>query len=457
MSLVLNHHALKAALEPLRAKRFIVALSGGLDSVVLLALLVKLRDEGFLSSLQAVHVNHQLSPNAMSWQQHCSDLCGEWKVPLQSVAIDLSNCTGGLEEAARNLRYSVLEMHSDSASCVVFAHHRQDQVETVLYRMIRGSGARGLGGMPGFRNLGDSMLTRPLLPFSREQIQNYADANQLSWVEDESNLSPRFDRNFLRNQVLPILRERWPHVDARLIKQAERMAEDAVLLDELAAEDLKMCQTTSSDVSYWISHYKALWLPESLGLSDARQRNLLRYWLRRSGVTVPGEAVLEEILSLIGSREDANPLVCWNGWEMRRYQQYLVVMQAIKEPVQLEALDSESGSQELKSNGSLFIEHSCDGAGCIRADLPDLSISYRQYLDPSQRIRLTGREGSKSLKKIMQEHRLPPWLRDRIPLLVSAGRLVAAPDLWIAEGYVAEEGQAGLRLSWRPPNSVVTH
>ncbi|RRJ85093.1 tRNA lysidine(34) synthetase TilS [Aestuariirhabdus litorea] len=443
--------SLKPQLAPLRDRRWVVALSGGLDSVVLLDLVRRLHDQGFVARLEALHINHGLSPHADQWQQHCQTLCERWRIPLQSVAVSLDREGANLEEQAREARYRVMAERCGAGDGFLFAHHQQDQEETLLYRLLRGGGVRGLAAIPRSRPLGAGLLLRPLLDYPRAQLLDYGRARGLQWVEDESNESLRFDRNYLRHRVLPPLRERWPDLGLRLSRQAQRMADDSALLDELALEDLESCAAVDTPTGPGLSADNRLYWPPVASRSRLRQRNLLRFWLRRLGVPVPGETITEQLLRLASSRVDANPCVRWLGWEVRRYRGTLVVLRTRERPGEGGDLSLQAGEWPLANNGVLRVRRSSASGNPLSACLGSLRVAYRLEGEEAGSIRLAGRKGSKPFKKLMQEQGVPPWLRERWPLLMKGDALVALPSIGVVEGYTAASGEEGVELEWVPP------
>jgi tRNA(Ile)-lysidine synthase len=275
------------------ADRICVGLSGGCDSVVLLHLLSRLE---IGSRLSAIHVHHGLSPNADAWTAFCQDFCRALGIVLvvEPVVVD-SDSNLGLEAAARQARYAAFERCA--ADCLLLAHHRDDQAETMLFNLVRGTGVTGAAGMPVERQLGSFRLLRPLLGVARSDLLAYAAENELAWVDDESNDNPGFSRNFLRHEVMPVLESRFPAASACLAGAAGHFSEADRLLAELAEIDWQAC-----------SDGDRLSLRALRQLSVERVKNLLRYRLRQLGWRVPAASRLNEFArQLLAAAPDKHP------------------------------------------------------------------------------------------------------------------------------------------------------
>ena len=252
-----------------------IAFSGGLDSTVLLHLLASLAKIENLPPVSAVHVHHGLQAAADAWPAHCQSVCDALGVPLRVMRVQVSP-GASLERAAREARYQAFMQVMEAGEVLFTGQHRDDQAETLLFRLLRGAGVRGLASMPEHRPLAQGHLVRPLLAFSRSELEAYAHQHQLQWIEDPSNADPRFSRNYLRHRVFPTLTERWPQAITHLARTAEHMAEAQGLLDELALMDLQRADQPSTFP--WLP-LPSLALEPLRELSDARQRNALRHWL----------------------------------------------------------------------------------------------------------------------------------------------------------------------------------
>ena len=412
--------------------RYVIALSGGLDSAVLAHALANTR-ERHGKSLLAVHVDHQLHPDSGRWNEHCRMLAISLGIEFVSEAVAVDVSAGvGLEAAAREARYEALAGHTGEGDWLLSAHHRNDQAETLLLNLMRGSGPAGLAGIGLFTQFSAGWLVRPLIDVSRSALQDYAERHDLRWVDDPSNDDLRFDRNYLRHDVLPALEQRWPGVVERLARSAALASEAAVMLDELAATDLGNIGERAARID----------IAGLLTLPEARQRNLLRHAVRQAGLPVPGSAQLAAVLdTLVQAREDAQPLVAWPGAEARRYRGklYLLPPQNAQDwpedgvplaatPVQL---GPGMGRLRLAPGAARGISDAIVARG--------LRIRMRQG---GEEIKLSGQTHTKKLKKLLQEKGVVPWMRDRLPLIYAGDQLVAVADVWIAAGAAGEPGSA---------------
>ncbi|GAA5525668.1 tRNA(Ile)-lysidine synthase [Microbulbifer aestuariivivens] len=419
-------HSLRAFLArfPCRGRRWL-ALSGGLDSTVLLHLLVS---EG--EPVCAVHVHHGLSANADDWAVHCAELADALGVPLvtRHVSVDAG---GGIEAGARDARYRVFSSLLQAGDQLLLAHHGDDQVETFFLRLLRGAGAQGLGAMRGCRPLGAGVLLRPLLKSSRSDLEAYAREQELDWIEDESNRDARFDRNFLRGRVLPLLSERWP-LRQRVHRAARNLEESADLLRQLADLDLESCQRRPERIGESVS------LERFLALRPERQRNLLRSWSASLGGVWPNASQLAELAQQLCADGDRLPAVSVGRMVARRFRQRLFLTPSLPAvPPRYSVTWSGQQALRLPGQGSLAALPGWPGGG--------YRVAFRHG---GERARPLDRQHSQTLKKLMQEYALEPWLRDRVPLIFEGERLLAVGDLFLCDGW---QGVAPLALpDWRP-------
>jgi len=425
-----------------RAHRCYVGYSGGLDSHVLLHSLVTFLGPQVVS---AIHVNHQLSPNADRWQQHCQARCFDLGVELLVEKVMVKSEGQGLEDAARAARYAVFAKYLEPSSLLLLAHHADDQVETVLYRLLRGSGPRGLAGMPISRTLGAGELLRPLLNVTRGELEAYAEQHELVWVDDESNDETMFDRNFIRHHLVPPMAKRWPDYASRIAHSASLCRDNDQLVAMLAAEDLIAVHERPERLGWSVSG-------DALqNLDNLRRANLLRHWSGQHQLPLPGHRAVDAILhELLPAREDAEPLVSWAGVQMRRFQRrlYLLPLEAdfseqIAATISWQPLDC----LVLPDNSRLDVSI-VPGRGLVIPDNAEVEIRYRQG---GERCKPQGRSGSNTLKKLFLEYGLEPWLRNRVPLIYVDGVLAAVADLWVCEGFSALPEQSGAVIEWSFP------
>ncbi|HEY0961196.1 MAG TPA: tRNA lysidine(34) synthetase TilS [Pseudomonadales bacterium] len=440
---------IEACPEFQQASGIVVALSGGLDSTVLLHLLHDACARQVIDApLRAVHVNHVLQLDADSWQEHCRAVCASLGIEFEAVRSPVVPVRGeSLEESARDVRHAVFENALSSGEVLTLAQHRDDQVETVLFRLLRGSGVAGLAGMPRIRSCGRGTMLRPLLDAGRSELHAYALAHRLSWIDDGSNADPRFDRNFLRNAVLPLMAERWPGLAGAVTRTAMLSAEAAELCDELAAGDLR---------SIVGPRPHQLELARLQSLSDVRQRNVVRHWLQgfcsQNSLASPTHEVLaRSFTEVVAARPDAEPLLAWGeddaAAELRRHRGYLHAMKRLPPPP--EPLRWSTGMPCIlpRPYGELALRP-CEGRGIPRERVPALRVCFR---NGGEIVKVAGRP-TRPLKKILQDAGVPPWLRERIPLLYAGDELVAVADLLICDGWLAEGAGSSCRIVWSHPD-----
>lgn len=409
-----------------------LALSGGLDSVVLLDLLKPLGAKlGFQFS--AIHVNHQLSSRAGEWAEFCAGLCMDYEIPLQIVAVNVAEAVGeSLEAAARAARYAALL--ACKADFIVLAHHLDDQVETLLLQLLRGCGVAGASAMAEH----SGRLLRPLLQVSRSTLEEHARRRGLSWVDDESNADTRFDRNFLRHRLLPVVAERFPGYRETLGRASRNFSESACLQDELAAHDAVAAIRDGR------------LLVAALGrLSFARAKNLLRYYLKQHAILAPSAARIEDTLhQLLKAGADAGIRVAFGRVELRRFlgQVWVIPLRAPPPLSMCHAWQGE-GAIELPELGGILKFWAVRGQG--------VSLAHLQQELPTIRVRQGGerlqpdcRRPRRSLKHLFQEAGLPPWERSRMPLLYSGETLVAATGVGVDCAYQAKPDEPGIMLEW---------
>ena len=397
--------------------RLWLGFSGGLDSSVLLHLLVS---AGL--PVKALHIHHGLSARADSWQAHCQAQASRLGVPFQAVQVTVDSRAGGLEQGAREARYQAFAEAMAPGDQILLAHHGDDQVETLLLRLMRGAGPRGLAGMEECRGLGEGKtVLRPLLGTARADLERYAKAHGLDWIEDDSNADLSLDRNYIRSQVLPSLAARWPVVN-RVSRAVENLRESADMLEALAGEDRRACGERKERFGESIN------MDGFRALSVARQKNLLRGWIGACGGEMPESAQLTQALAQSSAAADAQPAVSVGGLVMRRYRDRLYLTPQL-------APDAESAEEEpvwrWNGVGNLVLPGGWTLSPASAWPEADYIIRYRVG---GERAQPSGRDRSQTLKKLLQEYALEPWLRGRVPLVYRGDQLVAVGDLFVTTG-----------------------
>ncbi|UAW97664.1 tRNA lysidine(34) synthetase TilS [Halopseudomonas nanhaiensis] len=416
-----------------------LGLSGGMDSMVLLHALSILRDSVELPPLSAIHVHHGLHPDADRWATQCAEACDRAGVALRTERVTVAP-GASIENAAREARYQAFESVIGTGEVLLLAHHRDDQVETIVFRLLRGTGLRGLTGMPAGRALGGGRLYRPLLAWSRADLLRWAHHHALTWVDDPANGDPRFARTALRHEVLPGMRQRWPMVDGSLIRLAEHAEQALELLDERAEEDLQRVAARHSD--QWLAGWPALCVAELLRLSGPRRVNLLRFWLDRHHCRLPDQRRLRELIEQLGARTDAQPQVLLDGYRLVRESGSLWLLPEVL-PLPMAQVIEPAASVDLAGNGRLVFTAAAGGLG---RGVGRWEVRYREggeSIKPAHRPH-------QSLKRLLQEAAIPAWLRARVPLLYCDGRLVSVGGRWQDEAACIGADDTGWQVRWEP-------
>lgn len=422
-----------------------VAFSGGLDSHVLLHALSQLAAD-YPFSLNAIHVDHSLQRQSSEWAIHCQAVCDNLEVPLSVKTLNLELVKGeSLEAVAREARYSALAEDLPVNAICMTAQHMNDQAETVVLQLLRGSGVHGLAAMPASREFAGGRLLRPLLGFSRQSLLAYAITQGLQWLEDPSNQDLRFDRNFLRHEILPAMRRRWTGMDKSISRSANHAASAAVLLDEMGLSDLKNCQAVCNlFFPPAISYLRADLLK---ALSSVHQKNALRCWVRMNGLTVPGDERLQSLISLLRESPEKGA-VEWKSGAFRLYKSRLWLCNcpdtALPDDLSLQwdpanPLRVNNLQLELRANKA-----ASEGIALSAINSSVLMIRFRQG---GEVCRMPGVHGSKSLKKLFQDLAVPPWMRGHWPLVYLHDELIAVVSLWNNPGYLPPADEEGYVFS----------
>jgi tRNA(Ile)-lysidine synthase len=422
--------ALAAHVAP--ESRVAVALSGGIDSMVLLDVAAALAASEEIV-VSAIHVDHGLSPNAGRWAEFCATQCAARGVGLTLHEPRIERPHGrSLEAEARAARYACLL--SADVDVVLLAHHADDQAETVLLQLLRGAGPRGLAAMPPFRP-GRPALLRPFLEHPRARLAAYAAARGLSWIDDESNANRALARNALRHDVAPLLAARFPGYPQTLVRGARLQAQASALLDDLAKIDASGAVDASG-------------LDEArlAALSPVRARNLLRWFLCEQGARPPSEARVKEMLrQLLGAGAGGRLRIRIDGMELGRYRGRVVVHAPGPQPFELPW----RGEAEVRLPGGLLVFTPARGVGLATAKLAQGPVVLRSRAG-GERMRLAENRPTRTLKQLLQEARVPSWMRHSLPLVWCGDELAAVAGIGVALKFQAEPGEPGWTLEWRP-------
>lgn len=406
--------------------RLVVGFSGGVDSRVLLDLAVRYSQERQIPCI-AVHVHHGLSANADRWAQQCAQWCAQSGVDLIVEKVVLDRQGGeSLEQVARTARYQVLRQHIRANDLLLIGQHADDQVETFLLALKRGSGPKGLSSMAMVSELGFGTLVRPLLPMSRCEIEQYAVAQDLEWLEDESNQDTRFDRNFIRHHITPRLVERWPSFQAAVQRSAQLCAQQEALLDELLSD--KYAQIVNQNMSLDISALRMC--------SEPMRQRLLRMWFAHSQQSMPSQAHLERIWCEVASAQhDANPCLKVGSVNVRRFAKRLYLLAPMADVSHWRSPIGWGECLHLPDNlGQLRLQRNMTGSSLrfgldlSQCDPQQLWISFEPQGLTAHPV---GRAHRRQLKKLFQEYQVPSWLRRRTPILMYGEQVVCVADLFV--------------------------
>lgn len=434
-------------------RRLVLAVSGGVDSLLLLELVHACSE----LPLQVVHIHHGLSPQADHWAEQVRAHCAARALPCVVVPVTVDRARPSREAAARSARHAALAAQLVPGDALLLAHHRDDQAETLLLRLLRGSGLTGLGAMTESRRLpdpatgrpGDIFLWRPLLGAARADILAEARQRGLRWVDDESNADTGHDRNFLRHEVLPLLATRWPAAAGVLARTAPRLAAADALLNEYLDADLAPLLAPGTADTGGRATLDAAAL---MTMAPGKRSALLRRWLLGINAPLLTEAWLDQLQGLAAARIDSEGVLTVGGWELHRYRGRLAAFPALP-PVPAE---SATLAAALPDHGGLVLQPVTGAAADPEAGLAlavpagaTLTVRLRRG---GERLRPAGGAGSRPLKKVLQDLAVPPWLRPRVPLLHVDGELAAVGDYLAAAAFApGPDRPPTLQLRWPRP------
>jgi len=442
-----------------------VAYSGGIDSHVLLksvALLstnlsqqnhpqpILLQSKHFQLKVRAIHINHGLSDDADSWQQHCKKICESLGIEFNTINVNVVINSGESPEAvAREARYDAFRSVLRTHECLLTAHHQDDQAETLLLQLLRGSGPQGLASMPEIARITKGYIARPLLSVSREQICEFAQLHKLSWVEDGSNQELSYNRNYLRQSVIPLLKKRWPAFSKTVSRSAQLCAQAQQLIEKEAQAGLQVALLGQQKIAQQNLSVSAL-----NAMDEIVRTNVIRYWIKKRQLPMPTRAGMQQIItSVLNASKGAMPLVTWSGCEIRRYQDQLFAMQPLpKHASNLQIPWDLTSSIKSDVFGQLSVRRtSGKGIKYSVTSSKNLKIAFRQggetYCEYTK-------VGTRPVKKLFQELAIPPWLRDRIPLIYDDKHLIAIADIVVCAHYKASSQESAIEVIWTPVDSL---
>ncbi|GAA6173068.1 tRNA lysidine(34) synthetase TilS [Colwellia sp. KU-HH00111] len=419
----------------------VIAYSGGVDSQVLLHAIATLKQQSptpitILDNVTVCHVNHGLSVNAQAWQLFAQQTCDKFGLTLKVCQVNVqAQAQQSLEALARDARYQALHSIYAQPSLIITGHHSDDQAETLLLALKRGSGLKGLSAMAAETKKAKDLLVRPLLEITRTEIIDYAKTHALTWIEDESNTDTRFDRNFIRNEIMPLLNKRWPSITRTINRSSEHCLEGQLLLDELANEDLSRCQQAVDCLS----------VTALAELSQARFNNLIRYFLEQNHCIMPSSEQLSQLHLQLAAADDKNPAVKVGQYYLRRFKGRLFLTADFED-----VSEWQTDLLLAKTSSKVVLPNKLGKVNCVitTANEVDENSQYLKLPKPGQKITISFthtnpkclpdyRQHSRSLKKVLQELAIPPWQRKRIPFLYYDDTLVAAVGLFVCQAYMA--------------------
>ncbi len=423
---------------PENIEKIIIAYSGGVDSHVLLHLVAS--NPEFKSKITAIYVHHGLQVEADAWAVHCQAAALSLGVAFKTIKVKIDTDSGkSLEELARDARYQALKPLVGINDVVLLAQHREDQLETVLLQLFRGAGVQGLSGMPAMIYFGKGSMCRPLLDVPKQDINDYAVDNNLSWIEDPSNNSNDFDRNFLRNQIVPQLKQKWPALDKTVARSARHCANAHQSIERLSKDFLSPIINNSDctlNISKLLEHDFSM---QCLGI---------REWFKRNQLRMPSEKIVHSIIKqVINAKESRNPELKVQGYCIRRYRNKLFCLKITEITQQSFEQQWPIGSKYIKLSDESMITVSDSDKGIARKvwDSAELVIKFRIG---TEKIKLPGREGRHTLKKLYQEQGIPPWERNLIPLIYLDNQLAAIANLWISADFFSDEKEHCYHIDW---------
>ncbi|HEV7612731.1 MAG TPA: tRNA lysidine(34) synthetase TilS [Steroidobacteraceae bacterium] len=436
---VLETHA------PADATGLVVALSGGKDSASLLSAAASLGATFRGLSVRAIHIDHGLQSAAASFREACAQLCAGFNIPLTVIPVSIRTAAGAsIEAAARDARYAALALDLKPGECLLTAHHREDQAETLLLQALRGAGLSGLAAMPACRPLGLGWHLRPVLEVPQDELLAFGAGVSGASVADPMNQDLRFDRGFLRRQVWPLIKLRWPGASTALSRTARHAAEAQGLLDDAAAADVSRLRDG-----------EALSVPGLRVLRAPDRINALRFWLCEAGVEPPSTARLTEALrQILEAKADRVPSIAWGSFALRRYRQRVFLTRAC--PPRLEGTRHWFPATDSRVDlgpGLGELGWTAHAGGIDPRRLPEILIVRRR--EGGETLKPAANAKTQSVQHLCQLRGVLPWMRDALPFVFADGALIAVADLWADARWCAPPAQPGFAIMWRQAPIIV--
>ena len=430
-------------INSLDSRKFLLAFSGGVDSMVLLDLLMNLVKES--DQLRVVHINHNLNEYSDDWAQFSSKVCEKYDLPLINASVKPKRQGKGLEADARALRYQSFREIIQDNEYLLTGHHQDDQMETLLYRIFRGTGIGGLRAIRRKTKFGKGFLYRPMLNVSRDKIEEYARLKNLKWICDSSNNDSSYDRNYLRKDIIPLIKKRWPSVEKKVSRLAVIAEQNQSLLNEFAIEDIGK-----------LKNYSHLDAGTLSGKSYPRIVNIFRFMINKNNMGVPSMQVLNEGIKTLMHSKSESPSMTWNDYSIRRYKHRLYFLNSsLNSPNNLLAEISWDIKKTINLGENLgsIQARFLTGDGISLNKCPkSLAIKYRKG---GEEIKPSGHKITKSLKNLFQENNVLPWVRDKIPLIYVDQELISVGDLWFNQDYKASNNEDGFLVTWDKKMDVI--
>jgi tRNA(Ile)-lysidine synthase len=404
---------IKKIITQYKKKSFLIAYSGGMDSTVLLHKMLKIREKNPQIKIRAIHINHNIHSSSKKWEKHCIKICQKYTIPLITKEINIP-LEKNIEERLRIKRYNTIYNYLLYDEILLTGHHLNDQCETLILSLKRGSGPAGLSGMSFENFLGKKRIARPLLRKSKKEVEEWAYKNNLKWIEDFSNFNINYDRNFIRHKLIPILQQRWPFFLKNCFRTAIICGEETKSKNILLKEKIK--DFINFDESLNIKSFK--------NIKKEISKELIRYWISLKNIKMPSYKTIECIYNeIICSKKDSNPKIIIQKNEIRRYKKSLYFVKTQK-------TISNTFLFWHNTNKKLFLPKNLgylikNNKG-FKLPVPEKNELINIRFQFEGKILILGREKRRKIKKIWQECSIPPWFRNKIPLLFYNDRFISA-------------------------------